>query len=248
MLIGIEQFTELDIIRAWFSLLFVLISIIIGLRILIKYRAFKRKELITVGLTWIFLSSPWWPLPLTFILAFVFNSGLDPLVYRYLMSAFIPFVLICWIYSINVIVYSGKKRNLLHAYLIICIGYSAIYHVLFFINPDWISVYSGGFQFNYTLFVYFIFIFTLLSALITGFIFALESVKSQNIIVRWKGRFFFLALLVFISGALMDTFSFGSIIIQTIARIVLTISSLFYYLGFFLPKTLEILLTKKDST
>ncbi len=50
---GIEQLTELDILHGIFTSLFVLISLIVGLRILFKYFEHKRKELITVGIAWI---------------------------------------------------------------------------------------------------------------------------------------------------------------------------------------------------
>jgi len=247
LLIGVEQFTELDIIRAVFSLAFVVISIFIGLKILLKYFSLRRTELITVGLTWIFLSSPWWPLPVTFILAFVFNSGLDPVIYRYLMSAFIPVALICWIYSINNIVYLGRKKNLFYLYLGISLAYIVVYHVFIFINPDLISIYNGGFQFQNSLFLYFFFIFTIITAIITGALFALQSFKSIDAKIRWKGRFILLAVLVFIAGALADTFSFGNVIIQTFARFILIIASIFYYLGFFLPDWVASLIIKDKS-
>lgn len=244
MLIGKEQFTDLDVIRAIFALAFILISFIIGLKILSKYHSTKRKDVISVGLTWIFLSSPWWPLPITFILAYVFNSGLDSLLYRYIMSAFIPLALICWVYSFNRLIYLGSKKFLSYIYLIICVVYSLIYHVLFFTNPDLISIYRGGFQFMNTLFIYIFFIFTIITAIITGSLFGIMSAKSEDIKIRWKGRFLFLAIMVFIIGALLDTFSFGNVIIQTIARLVLIFSSIFYYLGFFFPDKIVRRLTK----
>lgn len=248
MQMGIEEFTSLDIMRALFALIFVIISLISGLKILGKYFKHKNKSFISVGLTWIFISTPWWPLPITLITVFFFNYALEPLVYLYLMTAFIPLALIFWIISFAILIYPTHKKQIIIPYLIICMSYFIIYHILFFINLDYISKYKGHFQYQHSIFIYIFLVFTLFSAMITGFLFALKSTKSEDPRIQWKGRFLFLAILLFIIGVFFDTFSFGSVIMQTIARFILIFSAIEYYMGFFLPKKLENWLTKDKNT
>jgi hypothetical protein len=56
-----------EILYGILSVIFVFIAIIIGLRILTKYFELKMKELITVGLALIFLSSAWWGSAFSFL-------------------------------------------------------------------------------------------------------------------------------------------------------------------------------------
>jgi len=111
MYLTLEDLSQLVILRAVFTLAFVLVSMIVGIRILSKYFAYKKKELITVGLTWIFISSAWWPLAFTFLGILLFNYALEPTVYLYLMTAFIPLALISWVYSFANLVYPSKKEK-----------------------------------------------------------------------------------------------------------------------------------------
>lgn len=239
MQMGIEDFSYLDIIRALFALGFVIISLISGFKILGKYFKYKNRYFISVGLTWIFISTPWWPLPITLISVLFFNYALEPLLYLYIMTAFVPLALIFWIISFTNIIYPKYKKQIIIPYLIICVSYFVLYHIFLFINPDYISKYKGQFQYQHSSFVYFFLVFTLISAIITGFLFAKESTKSKDPKIQWKGRFLFLAIMLFLIGSILDTFSFGNVIIQTIARFILIISAIEYYMGFFLPKKLE---------
>jgi len=239
MQMGIEDFSYLDIIRALFALAFVIISLISGLKILGKYFKYKSREFISVGLTWIFISTPWWPLPITLISVFFFNYALEPLLYLYIMTAFYPLALTCWIISFASIIYPDYKKKIIFPYLIVCVFYTVMYHLLLFINPDYISKYIGQFQYQHSIFIYLFLVFTLISTIITGFLFGKKSIQSKDPKIQWKGRFLFLAIMLFIIGCIFDTFSFGSVIMQTIARFILIISAIDYYMGFFLPKKFE---------
>jgi hypothetical protein len=248
MQMGIGDFTSLDLIRAIFALIFVIISLISGFKILGKYFKYNNRTFISVGLTWIFLSTPWWPLPITLITVLLFNYALEPLVYLYLMTAFIPLALIFWIISFTILTYPSHKKQIIIPYLIICMSYFVIYHVFFFMNPEYISTYHGQFQFRHTNYIYAFLVFTVISVIITGILFAVKSTKSEDPKIQWKGRFLFLAILSFIIGVIFDTFSFGSAVMQTIARFVLIISAIEYYLGFFLPEKVEKWLIKENNS
>ncbi|MBN1800290.1 MAG: hypothetical protein JW891_02230 [Candidatus Lokiarchaeota archaeon] len=48
-------------IQGALTLSFTLISLILGILLILKYLRYKEKQLLLVGITWIFLTSPWWP-------------------------------------------------------------------------------------------------------------------------------------------------------------------------------------------
>ncbi|MHA1489699.1 MAG: hypothetical protein ACTSRI_08590 [Promethearchaeota archaeon] len=97
---GLEDLTATEILRGNFTLIFVLISLIIGIKVFI-----------TVGLTWIFLSSAWWGVSLAFINDIFFDAAIDPFFKRIIARIFLPFAVMCWIYSFSTLVYPSSKKK-----------------------------------------------------------------------------------------------------------------------------------------
>ncbi|TXT67542.1 MAG: conserved membrane protein of unknown function [Promethearchaeota archaeon] len=244
---SISDLTGLDILRASFTLVFVIISFLVGLRILLKYFTLKRKELITVGLSWIFLSSPWWPLAISFITILLFNYLLDPWFYVFLMNGFAAPGLFCWIYSVSELNFPQLKKKLIVIFGIICGVYEAILLVLFGLNYELIAaqgVNFDGFNYSRSIFVMIFLIFFIVTAFVSAILFCRASLQSENETVRWKGKFLLLGFITFVAAAAIDVFSFGNKILQAILRIALSIAAILYYLGFFLPSWLEKYLIK----
>ena len=231
----LSDLSQLEILKALLTLAFVLISLIVGLKILSKYFSHKQPELITVGLTWIFLSSPWWPLPVTFLTIALFNYALEPMVYLYLMTAFVPLALINWMYSFASLTYPRKKWLIFIPTLVILTTYMILYHVFLVLSPDLIGTHQGGFQFSRSLMVNLVALLSILITLITGFLFARKSFRSDDKRIKWKGRFLFIGIVSFVLGAMLDIVSTGNPFLQTVNRIILSSAALEYYLGFFLP-------------
>lgn len=97
---GFEDLSDADQINGIFTLIFILISMVVGVRILFKYKALRRKELITIGLTWIFLTSAWWGGISSFLSVIFFDKRLDAFLFLLLSNIFIPIALLCWIHSL----------------------------------------------------------------------------------------------------------------------------------------------------
>lgn len=241
----------MDIFRAVSTLIFVVISILVGLRILLKYYKHKRKELVTVGLTWIFVSSPWWPLAFGFLSILFFNYLFDPRIYLFLMNGFSAFGVICWIYSISVLTYPHLKKLLVSIYGVICGVYEIILITLLCIDPNFIATTgpdADGFSYSRTLLPNVFYIFVVLTILITAVLFCLKSLNSENPTVRWKGRFLLLGFITFIGASAFEIFSAGLRLLQAILRIILIFAAIEYYLGFFLPDWMKNVLIKNNKT
>ena len=97
MSLSILDLGLLDIMQGTFSLLFVLISLIVGLTILLKYREFKKVIYILVGLSWIGLANPWMPDSISFIMILFTLGPIPDFIYFIIGNAFLPIFLTIWI-------------------------------------------------------------------------------------------------------------------------------------------------------
>jgi hypothetical protein len=248
MIIGFEELTYYEIVHGLFALIFVIISLIIGLKILLKGFSLNRKEFITVGLTWILLASPWWSVSLSFIFIIFFSYAIEPLLYMILANIFVPIALICWIYSFCTFTYPSLKRKLLLIYLIIGTVYELVFFVFLSIDPQLIATQVSVFYSRRTPFTASIHVIGIITALITGILFAKESFKSEDLKIKWKGKFLLLAFISFSFGAFIEAVFPRNPLVLVIVRLILILSSIEYYLGFFLPERLaNLLITKKHK-
>ena len=88
---------------------------------------------------------------------------------------------------------------------------------------------------------------SILVACITGFHFAANSMKKEEIPeIRWKGKFLLIAFLFFGISAIFDALIEMSPLLLIIIRIILALAMFFFYLGFILPKWIKKILSIKD--
>ena len=71
-------------------------------------------------------------------------------------------------------------------------------------------------------------------ALITGLIFARESLKSDDSEIKLKGKILLIAFILFAIGAILDVIS-NLVVSNIVARLIIVISSWLFYVGFVLP-------------
>ena len=240
---GIEELSQFEIYQGSLSLVFVILSIILGLRIISKYFSLNKIVFVTIGLTWIFLTSGWWGSSFAFLLFILFNIEISPQLYIFLENGFVPLALILWIYSFTTLVYSKIKKQLLSIYLVLCVVYEM--YLIYFSIVDYtvIAIMTSRFNSEHNNVALIFTIFAILTAILTGILFVKESMKSEDKKVRLKGKFLLLAFILFTGGALVDVFAVDPIGLF-IARIILVISAFSYYLGFLIPDRLANIFVK----
>ncbi|TFF99300.1 MAG: hypothetical protein EU541_05230, partial [Promethearchaeota archaeon] len=123
MNITLEELSTFEITRSVSTGIFLIISILIGFRILLKYFQYKQKALLTVGLTWIFISSPWWGNAFSFLSILIIGYAFEPFEYLLIQNAFVPIALMCWVYSLGELTFKKYKYKLIIFYFSICISY-----------------------------------------------------------------------------------------------------------------------------
>ncbi len=244
--------SSIDLLYGGIVFLFVIISLGIGLRIIIKSRSVLNKTVqASFGFAWIFMCSGWWGGALSFFLYILFGIILDSLFMLVVQNIFIPLAIICLIYSVFSLIYEKYKIKLLSIYLVICILYE-IYFILFFMFLDKNTILEieatrrSIFLVSYQLFVTIVFnIFAVFSGLIIGFLFSNKLLKSDKKESVWRGRFLMSGFILFCSGAILESFVLPPILWILVGALLIT-SSIFYEFGLFLPEKLKKTLLKND--
>ncbi len=225
-----------EILQGSFSLIFVIISIIIGVKILFKYFEYKSSQFLLVGLTWIGLSTPWWPDSINLILILTTNSILSIEANFIIGTSTMPIFLLFWLKAFTDLAYVEKQKLILIIFLIVGIIFEIIFYYFLFTQPNLIGTFKTPFQVVYGIYIEIFLIIFLLVVLITGILFGKKSLSSENPELKLKGKFLIVAFVLFTIGAFLD-----SIIPELfiLARVVLDISALSFYFGFMLPNWLK---------
>ena len=250
-----------DILQGSLSLIFVLISFIIGFSIISKYGKFKNRLYILVGLCWLMLSTLWLPEAISFLMSLFIQQTLRIDWYFIIGNVFVPVALICWVIAYTDMVNKEKQKIAVALTLIFSIVFEGLffYHLLF-LNLDLIGVVEELRPFSADL-GYFLAILLSISFLIlfvTGFKFARKSVKSENKEVRLKGKLLQFAFVAFTIAALLEKTA-RSILIGTVfaspldpiltlmlvvVRVLLISSAIAFYGGFLLPHWMKKIFTQ----
>lgn len=236
--------TEFEVLQGSLTLTVVIIFIITGSKILFKYFSLKRKELLTIRFTWIFLSGAWWGSTLSFLSLIIFNSPIEPFLFLFISNIFIPLALICWIYSMAHIFYPKLEKRILLIYLAICVPYEIFLIIFLLTDPSIIGTVTGPVDSKSNLYSLVFIVFAIGTSIVTGSLFANKSMKLDDPEVRWKGKFLLIAFITFSIGAILDAAIPQTPITLIITRLILISSAAEYYLGFFLPDWVVDLLIK----
>jgi hypothetical protein len=241
-----------DILQGSLSLVFVLVSFLIGVTIIFKYGKHKNRLYILVGLTWFMLSTLWLPEAISFLMSLFIQQTLRKEWYFIIGNVFVPGALICWIVAYTDMINKEKQKVALALILLFSVVFEGLFFYYFFLDIDLIGVINPLRPFSADL-GYFLTVLLFLSFLIlfvTGFKFARRSVKSENKEVRLKGKLLQFAFISFTIAALLEKTA-RSILIGTIfagptiyilpvmlvvVRLLLISSSLAFYGGFLLPR------------
>ncbi|MHA1349442.1 MAG: hypothetical protein ACTSPZ_01235 [Promethearchaeota archaeon] len=249
-----------DILQGSLSLIFVIISFIIGFSIISKYGKIKNRLYILVGLTWISLSTLWLPEASSFLMSLIIQQTLAIEWYFILGNVFVPVALICWIFAYTDMVNKEKQKIAVGLILIFSVVFEVLFFYHFFLDINLIGVISPSRPFSVDL-GYFLAILLLISFLIlfvTGFKFARKSIKSEDRDVRLKGELLQFAFVAFTIAAVIEktlrSFLIGAIfpdptilflsLILVIMRLLLILSAIAFLGGFLLPNWMKKILTK----
>ncbi|TFG29968.1 MAG: hypothetical protein EU532_02080 [Promethearchaeota archaeon] len=225
---------------------FVLISTILGIIIVIKYFTFRKRELLLVGITWILIVSPYWPDAINFILILVYGTLLDIKIYFFLANALIPIIHITWMIAFTDLLYKQKQKTILLIFTAEAILFEIFFIYFLIIDPSLIGTQIAPFYVEWTDFIVFYLLFSILIFLITGILFAQRSLKSDKKELRLKGKFLMIAFITFATGTFIDAIGSLTEITLVLARTFVISGAFMFYIGFTLPTFIKELFLKED--
>jgi hypothetical protein len=239
------QLELVEVLQGSFNLVFVVISLIVGIKIILKYFKYKNFHLILAGLVWIGISTPWMPGALTFLSIILFNTLLSTEIRFMIGNAFIPIIIVMWLKICDDLVFKDKKNLVTIIALIFSIIFEIVFFIFLFTDTALIGTYYGTFRVRWSIFIQIFLMSVIVAGLISGILFAKESLNSENPEIRLKGKFILLAWIAFSSASFFDVINPINPISIIIVRIVLSFSALAFYLGWFLPSPVKNMILKE---
>jgi hypothetical protein len=231
----------LDIVNGIFGLLFVVISIVLGLIIVSKYFRTKDKNFLLVGFTWIFLISGWYGTSASFLVALLTGGdGLSLEMILLLNFIPLPIALVLWSIAFTNFLYKEKQLT----YMIFVAIYIAIFYIIFlyylitdvsFIAEKISPVDTAA---NSLLLALFLVIFILIF-FISGVKFALATLSIDNPETKLKGKFLLIAFPSFCIGGFLDAALPTTALTLIIFRIILILSAIMFYSAFIMPNWIK---------
>jgi len=237
----------LDILNGIFSFMFVVISLVVGVLILLRYLRYKEKIYFLVGATWILISEPWWPSSLSFLVSLSNGVGLTPSLYFLIGNTLVPLAIILWLLAFTDFLFTEKRKMILLIFIIIGIIFEVIFYTFLFINPVLIGTSNSPVDVSYSFFIIIFLVFFILTVVISGLLFARLSLKSDDPEVKLKGKLLVIAFIAFFVGALLDSSISLNEVGIIFVRLILIASAIFWYGGFLLPHWMKKLFLKQKQ-
>ena len=237
--------SPLDTVNGVFSLIFVALSLLVGVIILTRYFKYKERIYLLVGMTWILISEPWWSSSLSFLVALSNGVGLPDQIYFLIGNTLVPLAIILWLLAFTVFLYTEKRKLILLIFAIIGASFEILFFIFLFLEPSLIGELNGPVDVNYNSFIMVYLIIFILIVVVSGFLFAQLSLKSKDPEVKLKGKLLILAYITFLFGAILDSAIPLYPVTIIITRLILIISAICWYGGFLLPKWMKKFLIRK---
>lgn len=236
----------LDIINGIVLIIFCVISIYVGARIALRYFKYKQKELLLVGLTWIFLVSPWYPASISFIMFIFTGTILSREMYFIIGTNLWPIALVLWTIAFTDLVYRNHQNIIIGVAIFYGILFYTVFYLLLFTEPNLIGYLKGYTDVQYGPIIVAYAISLIIIELVTGYLFCKASLKSKDPEVRLKGKLLLVAFILFAIGAGLDTSVPLTLLTLPIVRSFEIASAIAFFMGFISPKWTKKLFIKEE--
>ena len=235
--------TTVEIINGTLSLIFVIISAIVGILIILKYPKSKQRTFLFVGLTWIGITSPYWGVSTSLLVGLATGKPITLQLYLLLAITLLPLFFFFWMVAFTDLVAKNQQKIILLIFAIDIIIFEIFFLYFVFTNPSEIGEMQSAVNMRYLSFVRWWVLIHALLFLITGLIFAIATMKIGTPEMRIKGFFIAIAVISYIVGVCLDILYPVGFVLN---RIILMSSAIEFYFGFILPNWLKKILIKEE--
>ncbi len=242
---GLNDLSEIDIINAVSTTFYIIFSILLGLRISYKYLEFRKKELITVGISMFFGSSVYWSSSIAFFTILLFNYE-PALSFHLYFHMLVPIGFIFWFYSFSVLVYPKLLKKIVLIFSTISILYVIFLYIFIVNDPDSLGRRTGKFTNETFLYINAYLSFSGVLTLITMIIFIRTIFLSDSPKIRLRGKFLSISVVFITIAAIIGTFFPDTAFIIILIRTLLIIGSITGYIGWIMPDKISNWLIKEE--
>lgn len=251
-----QVLSELAKISGMSAFISVLIALTLGLIVLIKYIKTRQALIFNFFLCIVFTTSPWWPSGVGYFIWAITGVILPYQIYVLLGTVGVPIAILAWLNVYFSTLKPKLKKPVLIIYGILSIIFEVyLFYFVLFAPEAPVSTLLGiindplnPMNIDFKGFVLIFLGLSILTACITGFHFALNSMKKdEHPEIRWKGRFLLIAFLLFGISAIFDAIIEMGPVLLLIMRILLVAANFLFYLGFILPKWSKKLLSIREE-
>ncbi|MFX0072532.1 MAG: hypothetical protein ACFFAO_15715, partial [Candidatus Hermodarchaeota archaeon] len=222
------------IVNGIFSLIAVIVFIIIGLKIMLKYKESKDKVHFLIGLAWIGISEPWWPSSIGFILALFFGTSLSVPVYILINCGILPLFLSFWLIALMIIMQLNKRIIILVSYIVIALVLEIVMIYYLIIDSSMVGVLVTPVDISFGPVAVVFLLYNLSVFMISGILLTINTIKLDDPVDKLRGKFLLVAFLLFMIGASLEM-----LINHPLNRVILLLSSIMFYIGFMMPKSIK---------
>lgn len=232
------------------SLVFIIVSTIVGIKIILNFFKTNKYVFILIGLAWIGISAWAYSLVYLYVVILILSSEASPMIFLFIDVGLYPIALLFWVFAMRNLFHNKilKSKFFVVIFILFVIFLEILFFYYAFNNITMIGHFNYEFNMEFGPIAIIIYAVSLSIFLGTGLPFVYISIKSEIRKVRIKGIFLLIAFIMFTVAALI-AFLIPTKFSEIIAQIFFILSAMFYYLGFILPKKVEnLLLNKKGRT
>ena len=136
------------------------------------------------------------------------------------------------------LIYEDYKKIIQIIFAIYGVIFEVIFLYFLFTDTTAIGIQNTPIDTDWSLFMTIYFISVILIGVITGLFFGLKSMKAPTEEIKLRGKFIFIAFIVWALGSALDAI-IELPLIRTLAIVLLIVSSILWYFAFNLPKFLK---------
>jgi hypothetical protein len=228
------ELTAEIIINGLFSILLIIVFVIVGLKILLKYREYKKRIFFLTGLAWIGISEPWWPSAIGFLMVLFTGSGLTVELYLIINNTFLPIFLFSWLLAVTEMVQTKRKTLLISMYLLIAVILEVVLIYYLFTDVSQVGVLVSPVDVDFGLIAILHIAFNLIIFMISGLLFSVKTLKLEDPENKLRGKFLLIAFILFLIGAILEI-----VITLPPNRIIILLSAIIFYIGFMMPEGIK---------
>ena len=216
------------------AIIYVSITIIIGLLVISKYFKYKDKKLLIIGLNIIILPAAYLTTSIGYILA-LGGIYIEDFIYGIMVQVPRALNLFLWVYIFSELHYKEKQKK----FILICVIYLLIWEIIYFTlafldHGAYLIVRQGLIDAGYRLPLLILVLSQLGIFAITFILFARIALKSVNPEIHLKGKFSIYFLIAYATGTILARIPLDILILPS--RIILMFGPIFLYFVFAMPE------------